>query len=188
MISQELRKVMERIERLEPRWELIRGGSRFSAEQESNNPEYGLCFEKQIPEGIIRCEFKAGPTGNSEYDLCGDGHEGDNIFTHYASMKVSLVKHSELDNFICIFNEWYGGAQYVIFRKKTFWKGYIKSYEKKLIKNPSEEYQFLRKYIEMVDASLFKVKTEERLMAEKERQQKYQQQEQECKNIFFGKK
>ena len=57
---------------------------------------------------------------------------------------------------------------------------------KRLIKNPSEEYQFLRKYVEAVDAALYKAKTEEQQIAEKERNKKYQQQEQDCKKIFFG--
>ena len=185
MIYQELREVMEKIESLKPEWKLAQGAI-LSAEQEFSDLRYKICLEKQIAEGIIRCEIKVGPTGASEDNLWGDGREGDEIFSHNATVKVSLAKHSDPDKFICFFSECYGGAKYVLFKKRTFWKGYIKYMGKRLIKNPSEEYQFLRKYVEAVDAALYKAKTEEQQIAEKERNQKYQQQEQDCKKIFFG--
>lgn len=182
VISQELREVMDKIERLEPQWKLIPGFV-FSAEQERDDPRFGVCFEKQTTDGIIHCSIMVRPTGCSWQDIYGDGHEGDKIFSHEAIIMIDIAQQSQINNFITVFNEWYGGAKYVIVVKRSFLKGYIKGGELRLIQKPSEEYQFLRKYVEIVDAALYKIEINKRLKAEEERQQ----QEQDCKKIFFGK-
>lgn len=182
MISQELREVMAKVEGLKPQWKLIPGFV-FSTEQERDDPRFGVCFEKQTTDGIIRCSIMVRPTGRSWQDIYGDGHEGDKVFSHEAIITIDFAQQSQIDHFITVFNEWYGGTKYVIVVKRSFFKGYIKGGELRLIQKPSEEYQFLRKYVETVDVALYKIEINERLKAEEERQQK----EQNCKNIFFGK-
>lgn len=188
VISQELREVMAKIERLKPEWEICRvvRESESFTEADMVYIRCSISFRKRTDVGIINCTIEIVPTEYSGGYFPED-KEGAEVSTHYAHIIIHLAKHSCPDNFVKIFDKNYDGAKYALIIKRSFWKNYITNYEKRLTKKPSEEYLFLRKYVATMSENIFKIKTRERLIAEQERQQKYQQQEQECKNIFFGK-
>ena len=161
VISQELREVMDRIERLEPKWK--------------NNSYEGtssICFNKQAVVGRIECQIRVKSTGfDSNYQGGKDGDEG---YSDEASIEV-VVWPPKSDH-VNIFKGAYYGTKYVIVVEKSFWNGSYKGQKMRLIQNPSEEYQYLKAYRETVSMAI-----SDRTKKERE------QTEQDCKKIFFGK-
>ncbi len=165
MISQELREVMERIERYGPNWE-------YSYYEESEI--WGIDFNKQTAEGTLDCAIRIKLRGEEVDRGCVSIYVG---FAQYIYPPQKNMNGGQVvGERVTVFYREYSGAEYVWVEKKSFWSGAHKGGEERLIKYPSEECQYLKAYSEVIAKDIADKRNKER-----------EQNEQECKKIFFGK-